>query len=209
MRSTAPLGVVGIGFALVLALPGCRGDSPSTLTQPSAPVAGVTVVGTSNAVKAGDTAQFQATATMTNGTSETVTTRAKWESSDQAIATVTAAGFVTAVANGQAMIRATYEGVTGSVRVTVADPAPVSTTFSVSGTISDAVSSAPIAGASVTVDGIPAFAVTDGNGRYRFTGLKEGKYTLRVAKTGYAAAQLSVVVSGDTLANLTLTKTGG
>src|SRR5688572_3349876 len=128
-----------IALAFVLAFSGCRGrsdDSPSTPTQPSVPVTRITVVGMTTTAKPGDTAQFQATATLTNNTMHTVTTRATWESSDQTIATVSAAGFVTAVGAGQAMIRATYEGVTGSLRVTVAEPGPP--TFSVSGTISDA-----------------------------------------------------------------------
>lgn len=155
-------------------------------------------------------AQFEATATLTNGASRTVTTQATWASSSQNIATVTASGMVTAVATGTADITATYQGVTGSLRVTIAatPPPPAPSGFSVSGTIKDASTSAAVPGATVTIKNAPAFALSDANGRYRVNVSAAGTFVVRVTKVGYEAAEVSVVVSGDTVADVMMKKSG-
>ena len=182
---------------------------PTLPPLPTLPVTQVTVVSPSGSAKPGDTAQFQATATLSNGTSRTVTSQAAWESSDTSIATVTNTGVVTALAPGEAEIRATYQDVTGIARFPIADTPPAPTTFSVSGTIRDAGSSTPIAGATVTVKNAPAFALSDAKGQYRVNGMRAGTITLRVVKAGYEAAETPVVVSGDTVADVTMRKSGG
>lgn len=201
------------GLALVST--GCtqqEGPSPTGPTPPGHAVTQVTVAGPAGSAKPGDTAQFQATATLSNGTSRTVTTQAAWESSDQNVATVTSGGVVTAVAAGEAEIRATYQSVTGGLRVTVAStpPAPPApTTFSVSGTIRDAAGSTPIGGATVTVKNAPAFVLSDAKGQYRVNGMRAGTIVLRVMKAGYEAAEMAVTVAADTTADVMMRKSGG
>jgi trimeric autotransporter adhesin len=87
------------------------------------PVASVSVVLSAPSVTLGATTQ--ATATTRDATGLVITGRAvTWRSSNDAVATVSAAGVVTAVALGTADIVATSEGVTGSARLTVT-PIPV------------------------------------------------------------------------------------
>jgi hypothetical protein len=58
-------------------------------------------------------------ATLSNGTTQNVTTSATWQSSNTGVATVTSGGLVTGVNFGQASISATYQGVSGPVTVTL------------------------------------------------------------------------------------------
>jgi uncharacterized protein YjdB len=67
----------------------------------------------------GETAQFTATATLSNGTTQDVTSQATWQSSNAAVATVTPTGIVRSVAAGEADISATYSSVSGSRQVRV------------------------------------------------------------------------------------------
>jgi uncharacterized protein YjdB len=100
--------VVSLGF-LVTA---CGGSS----TAPSA-VSSVTVTGTPPAV--GASSQYSATATMSNGTTEVVTTSATWTSSNPDIATVTPGGLVTAIAEGTVTIQATFDNISGMTQAAV------------------------------------------------------------------------------------------
>src|SRR4029077_14849839 len=83
----------------------------------SALVSSVVINGTAPTV--GGVVQFGATATRSNGASEDVTGRAAWTSSNTAVASVSSGGAVTGVAAGQASIAATFEGVTGTLPITV------------------------------------------------------------------------------------------
>jgi uncharacterized protein YjdB len=89
-----------LALALALALVGCS-------TAPSATVTSLAVTGPT--LVAGATAQFTATVTMSDGTTSNVTTASAWQSSNPAVATVSAAGVVTALTDGQVTITATYQ----------------------------------------------------------------------------------------------------
>jgi hypothetical protein len=74
----------------------CTGSPASTTAPtatPSVTVSSVTVTGA--APVSGAAAQFAATATMSNGTTQTVTSQASWQSSNAAVATVNSGGVVT------------------------------------------------------------------------------------------------------------------
>jgi hypothetical protein len=62
---------------------------------------------------------FTATATLSNGTTLTVTPSASWVTSNTAVATVTAGGIAAPVAAGTATITATYLGASGVSKLTV------------------------------------------------------------------------------------------
>ena len=70
-------------------------------------------------------------------TSQSVTAQASWQSSNNAVATVSAAGVVTGLAAGDADISATYQNVTGRMHVTLSRS---TTGFTVSGTVTDGTS---------------------------------------------------------------------
>lgn len=118
-RAFALACVIAVAFAR------CGGtSSTSTPATPTPTVTGVTVTGPSPSAKPGDTAQFTATAALSNGTTQTASTQATWQSSNTTVATVSSSGLVTAMAAGEADIRATYQSVTGSMHLTVSGPAP-------------------------------------------------------------------------------------
>ena len=77
----------------------------------------VSVTGAAPAV--GSSAQFTAIATLGNGTTEDVTSSATWTSTAPNIATVSAAGIVTSLASGTAVISASFSGMAGSEAITV------------------------------------------------------------------------------------------
>jgi hypothetical protein len=68
----------------------------------------------------GQTSQFTAKAKLSNGTTQDITTQATWQSSNTAVATVSAAGLVTVQAFGSTDISASYQSVTGRVSLSVA-----------------------------------------------------------------------------------------
>ena len=132
---------------VVLLSMACGGsESP---TAPS-PLGAVTVSGTAPTV--GATAQFTATAALSDGSSQPVTADATWQSSNTAVATVER-GLVRGIAAGEADITATYQNATGRLRIAVVLPA---CTYSVSPT---AVSILPAGGtATLSVFASPAQA---------------------------------------------------
>ncbi|RMF85416.1 MAG: PASTA domain-containing protein, partial [Nitrospirae bacterium] len=75
-------------------------------------------------LRAGETAQLQATALFSDGTSRDVTAQATWTTSDPAVATVDASGRVTAVAAGAASIQAAYQGAAAQSALQVAAALP-------------------------------------------------------------------------------------
>jgi len=86
--------------------------------------------------------------------------------------------------------------------------AAVAATGSVRGTVIDAKTRQPVAGATVSIKGKPG-TQTDGSGRFSFQGVAPGSYSVSVRKTGYKGGGGSVTVkAGQTAsASISLTKT--
>jgi glucose/arabinose dehydrogenase len=100
---------------------GCQGDSGSNLQEPH-PVTSVEVAAPATTVQVGQTLQLTATARdAAGGVVEGRTV--EWSTSDASLASVSPTGLVTGLAEGQAEIRATIEGILGSLVITVS-PAP-------------------------------------------------------------------------------------
>ena len=102
-------------------------DTSSAATPEPAPaptVTNVSVAG-STSLERDATVQMTATATQSDGTTMNVTDRATWSSDNVSVATVTSTGRVTGQSPGAATIIALYEGVGGSLLVTVTDPTPL------------------------------------------------------------------------------------
>ena len=123
-------------IALVVALLCACGSSTPTVSTPTVIAVTVTLTprsesdqyhGDATFYDRGQTNQLTAVASFANGTSETVTTLATWRSSDPGVATVSNTGLVTSVAApgvgaGATTITATYQGTSGTVRITVTIP---------------------------------------------------------------------------------------
>ena len=69
----------------------------------------------------GTTSQFKAMATMSDGTTQDVTTLASWGTSNAGIASVSATGVVSGIADGTVVVSATYQSVTGTDQISLTD----------------------------------------------------------------------------------------
>lgn len=105
----------------MVALCGLMAACGQATTPTSAPaVTSVAIMGTLAVPAAGQTSQLVATATFADGTSRVVTNQATWQSLNPTVATVTTTGLVAALTYGTAIVTATFQGVNGSVTVTIA-----------------------------------------------------------------------------------------
>jgi hypothetical protein len=120
----APKFLTILAVASLAALAACSTtDAP---TEPSsvvnvAPsrVTSVSISGVNSFFQQGQTGQLVATATLSNGFTENRSASAQWQSSNSGVASVSAAGLVTAGAEGDATVRATIDGVSGEYGVRV------------------------------------------------------------------------------------------
>jgi len=96
-------------------------DTPGAPTPPTGPppptVLTVAVTGIPPTV--GASSPYTATATLSNSTTDDVTTQAMWLSSNITVATVTSSGLVSAVGTGESEVSATYQSVRGKVRIII------------------------------------------------------------------------------------------
>lgn len=91
-------------------------------TAPS-PTLSALVIEATDALYRKESAQFKAFARLSDASQREVTSEATWSSSNNAVASVTAAGVVTASGIGSARIGATYQGLSGSAQLEVSyDP---------------------------------------------------------------------------------------
>jgi uncharacterized protein YjdB len=72
-----------------------------------------------NSLGSAQTSQLSAAATLRDGMTQIVTNAAAWQSSNPSVATVSSAGLLTAVAPGTTTITATYQGMAGTLAMTV------------------------------------------------------------------------------------------
>ena len=112
-RRVTPL----VCWSLSLLATACGSDEGGDL-QPLPPVATVTVTSPAAAVEVGQTVQLTSTAKSAAGA--TLEDRTfEWSTSAAAVASVSATGLVTGISEGQAVISAAAEGVTGSLTISV------------------------------------------------------------------------------------------
>jgi len=67
------------------------------------------------------------------------------------------------------------------------------------GTVADAITNNPIAGATITVIGTNISQATNASGAYTITGLADGTYTIRAEADGYVPQEKSVTLGGSTI----------
>jgi uncharacterized protein YjdB len=125
--SATTIGTVGAATGLATAVaPGTTTISAdfgnqtgtATLVVSSATIASIAITPATPTVAVGLTLQLTATATLTDGTQQNVTSAAMWQSATTADATVVG-GLVTGVAAGSSVVTATVGSVTGTTTVTV------------------------------------------------------------------------------------------
>src|SRR4051812_23338316 len=215
-RITGPLywrTLTAIAAALVIAGCGSDGAAPTAPTAKTASVASVAVVGTALAVGAiaqfPVTAQFAPTATLSDGSTQIVTTVATWASSNQDVAPVTSAGIVNAKAPGDADITATYNGVSGKAHLTLVRPPALVAV--ISGTVTDGFSGGILPNISVAaVDSRGAIRSTrtDATGSYSLANVATGSVTVSFSATSYVTLTETVTVSAGARIDVTLERAG-
>ena len=114
--------LTGLAFLAAAGAHGCGGGGQSATSPTSVTISALTISGNSTFTAVGQTAQFNAAATMSDGSSRDVTSLATWQSSSPAIATASATGLITATATGAASITSSYQGKSASRPVTVTIP---------------------------------------------------------------------------------------
>ncbi|MGC1830933.1 MAG: IPT/TIG domain-containing protein [Candidatus Acidiferrales bacterium] len=94
---------------------------------PSNPVlVSIAVTPANSSVPFGNTQQFAATGTYSDGSTQNLTSTASWSSSTPTVATINSAGLATGVAEGTATIAATFGGFSSSAVLSVAPAVPAS-----------------------------------------------------------------------------------
>jgi carboxypeptidase family protein/Big-like domain-containing protein/all-beta uncharacterized protein len=193
---------------LAIAIAACssnKSSEPTTPTTPTPTVGSVAVTGSAPFV--GLTAQFTATATLSNNTTQNVTSQATWQSSNTALATVNSAGVVTGVSPGEVDIIATYQSVAGRMRVTIAP-----STFSLTGVVTDATSGGVLPNIAVQVASGPSIGLsarTDAAGAYTLAGVQAGAATVTASAAGYESQTKGVTIVGSTRLDFVLVRTPG
>jgi hypothetical protein len=208
------LGRLLIVVACVLPLAQCINGSPEgpapsptgpTPPTPTPTLTSVAVTGVSGAATPGQTAQLAANASYSDGTTQTVTQQATWDSANPSVATVTGTGLVSFVALGDADIRATYRSVVGTTRVTVS-AAPVRR-FPLAGTLTDVDNNRGVENVRVEVmDGADAgrTTTTDVTGAFALADLAEGTFSVRITHPYYEVAVRPVTLAQATRLDLAL-----
>ena len=87
--------------------------TPSPSTAPAGKPSYITISSSAATIGLGKTAQFTAIGIYADGSSADITSQVKWMSSDTNVATISATGLATGVANGTTTIRASLSGVFG------------------------------------------------------------------------------------------------
>jgi hypothetical protein len=116
---------VSVGTATITAASGTITGSVSLTVTPPAMLA-LTVVPPTLAMPLGSNHQLQALASFSDGTTQTLTASAAWQTSQPAIATISPQGVVTAVGKGTAQVSATYLEMAGNSSITVGPAALLS-----------------------------------------------------------------------------------
>jgi hypothetical protein len=143
----------------------------------------------------GNTIQMVATARMSDGSSQTVTSSASWETTNPAIATISTSGLLTVLANGSVDVRAMYQGVLGSLTVPVTRAPDPNARYTLSGIAREVSPESRILGdVRITITEGPdtGTAVTsDAGGQFRFASVAGSRLSLEASRAGYQAWRMT------------------
>jgi len=171
-------------IALLFTTACAQSESTFIAPTPTPSASGVTSVTIAAISVSAGKLQLAATAHSADSTTRDVTSLAQWESSNPALATVSA-GAVTVTGNGEVDFRATYQSQTGTLRLTVMP----GKTVSLSGVVHEVQpSERTVPGVRVEItEGADAgrFVLTDQAGVYRFPDVSMGPVSMTATMTGF------------------------
>ena len=185
LRIVSILVVPLTAVALALAVTSCD-KNPTSPAPPPTPVPATStlvriMIAGAGSVEPGGSAQLSATAIKSDGSSEDVTSRTTWSSTNGGVVTVNSEGLLNGRARGESLVFGRYQTRSASLPVLVLPK----DTFRLTGTVSD--SGVGLAGATVMVIagvGEGLTATTDGAGKFAFYGVA-GTVRLHAKKDGY------------------------
>lgn len=118
LSATGLVSALGVGTAMITATDGSISGT-TAVTVSVAVAVSLTVSPADSSITVGSIQQFSAVEMFSDGTTRTVTNKAKWTSAKTDIASITGGGLATANAEGTATLTASYGGVKGSGTLTV------------------------------------------------------------------------------------------
>jgi hypothetical protein len=178
---TAAAAVIVAGLAA-----NCFGHSTRTPTGPSSPaVTGMTIT-TPDAIAPGQTVQFTATASLSNGTTADYTHKVAWTASPASVLTIARdTGQATGQSSGDATVQASPLTIGACCAARVMMTVLPANTYRLTGKVLE--SGLPVSGAAIAViSGIGAglSTTTDDGGTYRLYGVA-GAIQIKFSKAGY------------------------
>jgi Bacterial Ig-like domain (group 2) len=197
MKRACVRAAVVFGVIVMTACSNTKEDlgSPTAPSPPSPATVRAVVVG--GAAISGSTYQMTARADLTDGSTRDVTTQSQWATSSPEIATISATGVLTIARSGRIDVRATYQGVTGTMPLTVTAPAP-GPLFILSGRVLEtAPDQKPLGGVTLSIVGGPdngATTTSAPNGQFGFVAVHGGTVTVNAQKDGYVVNQMAGIV---------------
>ena len=215
VSSAGVMSAVGVGTANATATSGAVMGSLS-LTVTAAELDSLTVTPPNPSLALGLTQALTALGVWSDGTTQPLTTGVTWSSADAGVATVSAQGLVSSVAQGASLITATAGAISGSTTVTVTAPALLTLTVTppnpslektqtlqlvASGSYTDG-STAPVTGLVSWVSSAPTVASVSSTGEV--TVLTPGTSTLSATLSGVTGST-SVTVNRPALSRLDVT----
>jgi hypothetical protein len=179
-----------------------RPDPPATTTNsPSTDVVRILVkVPVSLAPQ--ESAQLQSTALNADGSTEDVTARTQWSTSDPAAVRIEPGGIATAFKVGEVAISAVYQSASGTRYGSALLVVLVRSTYKLSGRITDAGVAIPNVNVVVSdSSGADLQVVTNPDGAFAVYGVA-GRVQLRASREGYATVTHELEVRETTIRNL-------
>jgi len=194
-------------FVLLVGLGSWTCDDHKGQALTTSPSSAVSLAVTGGALTVGMTTQFTATATLSNGSTQNVTSTAAWSSSNPAVATVTSGGAVTGVSVGDAVITATYSGISGNAPVSLTRSTPIV----VSGVVTDGFSGGILP--NILVHAVDSANVTkevrtDASGSYAVGELAAGTLTVSFSGSSYITVTKTITALADARVDATLQRSG-
>lgn len=193
VKSAGTFAVLFAAGALVTA---CTNNptSPTVAAPVVAPVVTVSSVQVTSVVSSDASYQLTAIAHSSDGNSQDVTGAVAWLSSNIQLATVTSTGHVVVVGTGTVDLSATFQGVSGTIRLSVTRLS----VFTLSGVVREAgPGGLPIEGARVQNLTGGDHAFSDAQGDYALAGLVPGETIIEVTRAGYQTWSNELVIVGS------------